>query len=57
MMTPSGIHLRPLHPEEDPILKAMAQAARELRQETGKDPVFFSHPLKETPQNPEGETK
>jgi hypothetical protein len=56
MMLPDGTHFRALHPEDDPILKAFAQAARELRQETGKDPVFF-HAPKRPEENPEGETK
>jgi hypothetical protein len=57
MMLPDGSHFRPLNPkDESPIFKAFAQSARELRQETGKDPVFFSRP-KGTEENPEVETK
>jgi hypothetical protein len=55
MMTPDGSHFRPLNPkDESPVLKAVAQAAREARQK-GQTPVFFSHP-KGSQQNPDGET-
>jgi hypothetical protein len=56
MMTKDGSHFRPLNPKDDsPVLKAIAQAAREARRK-GETPVFFAHP-KGSPQNPQGETK
>ena len=55
---PNGLYFIPLARDgPSPIVKALVEAVKEVRQKTGKAPVFFSHRPKGTPQNPEGETK
>ena len=56
--TPDGLYFIPLARDgPSPIAKAFVEAVKEVRQKTGKPPVFFSPRPKGTPQNPEGETK
>ena len=48
-----------LHPAGEgrsisPVVKAFAEAAKEVRRQTGKAPVYFSHEPKGTTQNHEG---
>lgn len=50
-----GLYFVPEKGKASPMMKALAQAAREARQK-GETPIFFSRP-KGTDQNPEGETK
>jgi hypothetical protein len=38
-----GMYFFPLNPEKSPLLKALAQAAREIRKR-GEEPVFFLPP-------------